>query len=69
MDRATVIWASVNCCRRITHAFPVPEAGRQADPGQEVDQGAVLEAEGCGRPPPLVALLYLERRAAGQEKL
>jgi hypothetical protein len=38
-----VIWAWVNCCRRITHAFPNPEAGRPADPGQEVDQNADLE--------------------------
>jgi hypothetical protein len=37
-----VIWASLNCCPRITHAFPDPETGRPADPGQEVDQGAAI---------------------------
>jgi hypothetical protein len=34
---SAVIWASLNCCRRITHASPDPEAGRPADPGQEVE--------------------------------
>jgi hypothetical protein len=34
-----------NCCRRITHAFPNPEDGRPADPGQEVDQDADLETK------------------------
>jgi hypothetical protein len=42
---SAVIWASVNCCRRITHLPRIPEAGRPADPGEEVDQGGALEAK------------------------
>jgi hypothetical protein len=30
----------------------IPVTGRPADPGEEVDQGGVLEAEGAGRQPP-----------------
>ena len=41
------IWASVNCCWRITHALLALEAGRPADPGKGVDQSATLEAEGA----------------------
>ena len=62
-----MIWASVNCCRRITQPFPDPEAGRPADPGQEVDQGAALEAEGA-TDRRLLAPLYLERRATRHGK-
>jgi hypothetical protein len=39
-DRAAQ--ASLNCCRRITHASPDPEACRPADPGAEVDQSAAV---------------------------
>jgi hypothetical protein len=46
-SNSAVIWASVNCCRRMTHAFQVPEAGRPADPGGEVDRGGALQAEGA----------------------
>jgi hypothetical protein len=44
-----------------------PEAGRPADPGQGVDQGAALEAE-VRQTGALPALLYLERRATGHRK-
>jgi len=45
----------------------IPEAGRPADPGEEVDQGGALEAEGAADPALLVPL-YRERRATGQGK-
>jgi hypothetical protein len=45
-DRATLI--SGNFRRSVLlMPSPVPEAGRPADPGEEVDQGGVLEAEGA----------------------
>ena len=44
-----MIWASLNCCRRITHASLDPEAGRPADSGQEVEQGQLLAPVGSGR--------------------
>jgi hypothetical protein len=65
---SAVIWASVNCCRRITHASPDPEAGRPADPGQEVDQGAAIGAK-VRQTAALMAPLYLKRPATGHGKL
>jgi hypothetical protein len=44
-----------------------PEAGRPADPGQGVDQGAALEAEGAADHR-LAGTLYPERRATGHGK-
>ena len=41
---------SIEWCRRkrAGNHYRHPEAGRPADPGQEVDRGAALEAEGAG---------------------
>jgi hypothetical protein len=55
---SAVIWASLNCCRR-THASPDPEAGRPADPGQEVDQGAAIGPK-VRQTAALMAPLYLK---------
>jgi hypothetical protein len=46
----------------------IPEAGRPADPGEEVDQGGALEAEGAADRPLLLVPLYRERRATGRGK-
>jgi hypothetical protein len=59
---SAVIWASLNCCRRITHASPDPEAGRPANPGQEIDQGAAIGPK-VRQTAALMAPVYLKRPA------
>jgi hypothetical protein len=61
-----VIWASVNCCRRITHAFPV--SLRPADqPIQAKKSITVVPLRPKVRhTAPLLVLLYREPRATGQ---
>jgi hypothetical protein len=44
-----------------------PEAGRPADPGEEVDQGGMLEPK-ARQTAPLLVPPYRERRATGQGK-
>jgi hypothetical protein len=48
--------------------LPDPEAGRPADPGQEVDQGAVIGPK-VRQTAALMAPLYPKRPATGRGKL
>ena len=63
-----MIWASVNCCRRITHAFPV--SLRPADqPIQARKSIRVVHLRPRVRQTAaLLVPLYRERRATGQGK-
>jgi hypothetical protein len=65
---SAVIWASVNCCLRITHAFPV--FLRPADqPIQARKSIRVVRLRPKVRQTAaLLVLLYRERRATGQGK-
>jgi len=43
--RNSEIWASVNCCRRTTHASCTLRCGRPSDPCQGVEQRAAFDAK------------------------